>query len=101
MYTQNAIQTAVSTLQRHPEMTMLYGDTNVINEPCNIIGSIKGKQLNLKLILRIDRTIPQETTFIRSRALDHIGFLDTNLTYAKDYDLWVRIAQELDIQNIG
>ena len=34
MYTQNAIQTAVSTLQRHPEMTMIYGDTNVINEPC-------------------------------------------------------------------
>ena len=45
--------------------------------------------------------IPPETTFIRSRALDHIGFLDTNLTYAMDYDLWVRIAQELDIQNIG
>ena len=36
--------------------------------------------------------IPQPTVFMRKSVLDRVGLVDTDLHFAMDLDLWVRIA---------
>ena len=44
-------------------------------------------------ILNVLNFISQPATFWRKSVLDEIGYLDENLVYNMDYDLWLRIGK--------
>jgi glycosyltransferase involved in cell wall biosynthesis len=92
-YQPGAIHQAVETLLAHPEVAMVYGDANLINEYGNIIGRFPARQTDLQKLLRGFVHIPQQTTFFPARVWLQVGPLDPTIHFAMDYDLWVRMAK--------
>jgi glycosyltransferase involved in cell wall biosynthesis len=92
-YQPSAITQAVETLQAHPEVSMVYGDANFINEQSEIIGRFPSRQTDLRRLLQGFVHIPQQTMFFPAHYWPYVGPLDLQIKFAMDYDLWVRLAK--------
>lgn len=89
----NAVGEAVEYLQDHPDVGLVYGDTNYIDEKSRVIGRFPASQTDLPRLRRGYVHIPQQASFFRKSIWDQVGPLDPEFFFAMDYDLWVRIAQ--------
>jgi glycosyltransferase involved in cell wall biosynthesis len=87
-----AVETAVDFLCQNPDVDMVYGDLDLIDEHANIIGQYRGAKFELVDLVCGRNMIPQPTVFFRRKVLDNVGYLDTNLHLAMDYDFWIRIG---------
>jgi len=92
-YLPGAIAGAVEFLQAHPEVAMVYGDANLVNEQGAVIGRFPAQQTDLRRLLRGSVHIPQQTAFFRAHLWQQVGPLDPSFHFAMDYDLWVRLAR--------
>ncbi|HLO33101.1 MAG TPA: glycosyltransferase family 2 protein [Anaerolineales bacterium] len=99
-YEPGAVANAVKYLQEHPEIGMVYGDCNYINEHGDVIGKFKSTQTNYRLLRRGYTHIPQQTMFFRADLWKQIGPLDPSFYFAMDYDLWTRIAACTEIRYV-
>jgi glycosyltransferase involved in cell wall biosynthesis len=99
-YEPGAVSAAVKYLQEHPEVGMVYGDCNFINEIGRVIGKFNSAQTNYRLLRRGYAHIPQQTMFFRADLWKQIGPLDPSFYFAMDYDLWTRIAARTEIKYI-
>jgi glycosyltransferase involved in cell wall biosynthesis len=95
IYLPGAISKAVAFLQAHPEYGAVYGEGYHVEEDGKIIERYPTEPFDRK---RLTETcyICQPTVFIRRAVLRGIGFLDEDLRYCMDYDLWFRIARRYD-----
>jgi len=96
----HAVEEAVQFLQDHPEIGLVYGDANFIDENSRIIGQFPAAQTDLKRLRRGYVHIPQQASFFRKSLWDQVGPLDPDFFFAMDYDLWVRIASNSEIKYI-
>jgi glycosyltransferase involved in cell wall biosynthesis len=92
-YLPGAISEAVSFLVAHPDVGMVYGDANLIDENGKLLGRFPARQTNYKKLRRGYVHIPQQAAFFRADLWHKIGPLDPSFYFAMDYDLWVRIAK--------
>ncbi len=99
-YEPGAVSAAVSYLQEHPEVGMVYGDCNYTNENGEVIGRFQSRQTSYRRIRRGYNHIPQQTMFFRAELWKQVGPLDPSFHYAMDYDLWTRIAARTEIQYV-
>lgn len=99
-YQPGAVAAAVSYLQRHPDVGMVYGDCNYIDESGAVIGKFHSAQTNYRLLRRGYTHIPQQTMFFRADLWKQVGPLDPSFYFAMDYDLWTRIAAHTQIKYI-
>ncbi len=97
-YEPGAFAAAVKYLRTHPEVGMVYGDCNYINETGNVIGRFNSAQTNYRLLRRGYTHIPQQTMFFRAELWKQAGPLDPSFYFAMDYDLWTRIAARTEIK---
>lgn len=97
-YEPGAVAAAVGYLVQHPEVAMVYGDCNFIDEQGMVIGKFASRQTDYKKLRRGYVHIPQQTMFFRARDWKELGPLDPSFYFAMDYDLWVRIAKRAPIQ---
>src|SRR5512143_1781416 len=93
VYYPNAVAEAVAVLQQHPEVGMVYGDADLIDNSGAKIGQFASRQTDYRRMLRGSVHIPQATTFFRSDLWKQVGPLDLSLFFSFDYDLWVRISK--------
>ncbi|MGA9397117.1 MAG: glycosyltransferase family 2 protein [Anaerolineaceae bacterium] len=93
IYLPGAVKRAVSFLSDHPDIGMVYGDDNYINEEGKVIGSFPARQTDYRRLRRGYVHIPQQAAFFRSSLWRQVGPLDPDFFFAMDYDLWVRIAR--------
>ncbi len=91
-YEPGAVAEAVAFLVDNPEVGLVYGDTNFINQTGAIIGQFNAQQTSYQRLRRGGVYIPQQASFFRSRVWQAVGPLDPSFYFAMDYDLWVRIA---------
>lgn len=93
IYLPGAISKAVFFLKSHPEAGAVYGEGYHIEEDGRIIERYPTEPYNRQ---RLAETcyICQPTVFIRRAVLEEVGFLDENLQYCMDYDLWFRIVKK-------
>lgn len=96
----NAVEEAVEFLQNHPEIGLVYGDADYIDERGRVIGHFPAAQTDLNRLKRGYVHIPQQASFFRKSLWDQIGPLDPNFYFAMDYDLWVRIAGKSGIKYV-
>jgi glycosyltransferase involved in cell wall biosynthesis len=88
-----AVAEAVAFLEAYPDVGMVYGDADFIDARGRVIGRFAARQTDYRGLLRGYVHIPQQTAFWRADLWRQVGGLDASLSFAMDYDLWVRLAK--------
>lgn len=92
-YEPGAVAAAVRYLDEHPDIGMVYADTNFIDEQGRVIGRFPAAQTDLARLRRGYVHIPQQAAFFRASLWRQVAPLDPSFYFAMDYDLWVRLAR--------
>ena len=99
-YEPGAVSAAVTYLLEHPQVGMVYGDCNFINENGQMIGKFGSAQTNYHLLRQGYVHIPQQTMFFRAAWWKQVGPLDPSFYFAMDYDLWTRLAARTELKYV-
>lgn len=99
-YEPGAIAEAVAFLTAHPEVGMVYGDANLIDQNGQVIGKFASKQTSYRQMLRGSVHIPQATTFYRADLWRQLGPLDISLFFAFDFNMWVKFAKVSEVRYV-
>ena len=99
-YEPNTLSSALKFLQTHPEVGLVYGDANYVNEDGRVIGRFPAAQTDLIRLRRGYVHIPQQAAFFRTDLWRAVGPLDPSFYFAMDYDLWVRLAMHSQVKYI-
>jgi glycosyltransferase involved in cell wall biosynthesis len=99
-YLPQAVSEAVQFLQAHPDVGMVYGDANLIDQEGKVIGKFPARQTSYRRLRRGYVHIPQQAAFFRGDLWRQVGPLDPTFYFAMDYDLWVRLARISTLQYI-
>ena len=97
-YLPGAVSAAVEHLTAHPACAMVYGEGYLIDEQGAAIRRFPATEpFDLwKLVYVID-FILQQTTFFRRAALDVVGYLDEDLHWGLDWDLFIRLGKRFPV----
>jgi glycosyltransferase involved in cell wall biosynthesis len=96
-YQPGAIREAVEFLRANPQVGLVYGDANYIDEHGRVIGRFPAAQTDYRRLRQGYVHIPQQSAFFRADLWRKVGPLDDSFYFAMDYDLWVRLAREAPI----
>jgi len=99
-YQPGAVAEATAFLRDRPEVGLVYGDANFIDENGKLIGRFPAAQTDYRRLRRGYVHIPQQAAFFRADLWRKVAPLDPSFYFAMDYDLWVRIAALAPIQHI-
>jgi glycosyltransferase involved in cell wall biosynthesis len=99
-YHPDGVAKAAAYLVEHPEIGLVYGDTDFIDESGRVIGRFPARQTNHVRIRRGYVHIPQQAAFWRADLWKQVGPLDPSYYFAMDYDLWVRLSKVSEIQYV-
>ncbi len=99
-YESGAVSAAVGFFRGRPEVGLVYGDANFIDENGRVIGRFPAAQTDYRRLKRGYVHIPQQSAFFRADLWHKVGPLDPSFYFAMDYDLWVRLAHLAPIQYI-
>jgi glycosyltransferase involved in cell wall biosynthesis len=91
-YHPEGVANAVAYLVAHPEVGLVYGDTDFIDEGGRVMGRFPARQTSHTRIRRGYVHIPQQAAFWRAELWEQVGPLDPSFYFAMDYDLWVRLS---------
>jgi glycosyltransferase involved in cell wall biosynthesis len=94
VYQPGAIKEAVTYLEAHPEIGMVYGDCAFIDAEDRVIGQFPAAQTDEERLRQGFVHVPQQASFFRMDLWRKVGPLDPSFYFAMDYDLWVRLAGE-------
>ncbi len=94
VYQPGALSEAVTYLEGHPEVGMVYGDCSFIDTQGQTIGRFPAAQTDYQRLQHGYVHIPQQASCFRRDLWDKVGPLDPSFYFAMDYDLWVRLARE-------
>ena len=97
-YEPHAVAGAVAFLQSRPDVGLVYGDANYIDENGSTIGRFPAAQTDYTRLRRGYVHIPQQAAFWRADLWKKVGPLDPSFYFAMDYDLWVRLAARAPVQ---
>ena len=92
VYAPGAVRAAVEFLTNHPEVGMVYGDADYVDDAGKTLGRFPAAQTDARRLRRGYVHIPQQAAFFRARLWRMVGPLDESFRFAMDYDLWVRLA---------
>jgi len=92
-YQPGAVSEAVAFLHNRPEVGLVYGEANFIDENGRVIGRFPAAQTDYRRLRRGYVHIPQQASFWRADLWRKVGPLDSSFYFAMDYDLWVRLAR--------
>jgi glycosyltransferase involved in cell wall biosynthesis len=86
----------------HPEIDVVYGYTDMIDEDEKFLHTLYLPEFNLSFLILKGHclTIQQPSSFLRRRVLDKVGFFDIDYRYASDYDYFIRIGSECNMRLI-
>ena len=97
-YQPHAIAEAVGYLRDRPEVGLVYGDANFIDENGRVIGRFPAAQTDYRRLRQGYVHIPQQAAFWRASLWRKVAPLDPSFYFAMDYDLWVRLAALAPLQ---
>ncbi|MBT3240615.1 MAG: glycosyltransferase [Chloroflexi bacterium] len=97
-YEPHAVAEAVTYLLEHPEIGLVYGDTDFIDAQDRKIGKFPSAQTDLRRLKRGYVHVAQQASFWRAELWKQVGPLDPSFYFAMDYDLWVRLASVTEIK---
>lgn len=99
LYQPGAISKAISVLEAHPQLGMVFGDAVTIDPQGLILNQLKFGDWGLEELLGF-RIICQPAVFMRRSTLEQVGYLDPSYHFMLDHQLWLRMARLAPIQHI-
>lgn len=101
IYMPGAVQTVAAFLSQNPDIAMVYGECNIIDEHSRLKRRFKTADFSIDNVLCGEpNVIPQPSAFVRRTTIDKVGLLDIDMDMAMDLDLWVRIGLKHSIVHI-
>ncbi|CQR71220.1 Putative glycosyltransferase EpsE [Sporomusa ovata DSM 2662] len=100
LFTSNKLEKQVSFLELYSEYGMVFSGYDWIDEKGNYLGTIIEKELEgatLYRTLLVRDCIHGCSIMIRREYLDEVGMFNPDFKYAQDYDMWLRLATNLNI----
>ncbi len=103
-YEPGAFRKVARFFNENPEAVWVTGKCHIIDVHGKKVGKAIAAYKHLLLstrsrpLLSIVDYIPQPSTFFYRHLLEEVGYLDENLQYTMDYDLWLRISAKHPIQ---
>lgn len=91
-YEPGAVSAAAAFLDANPDIGLVYGEANFINESGAVIGRFNARQTDYRRLMQGAVYVPQQAAFFRANLWKQVGPLDPAFYFAMDYDLWVRLA---------
>lgn len=87
-----AISKAVAYFRQHPEVGIVFGETQDTLADGTPIGKFQPKRGfdYEEFVLRCHNVIPQPSAFIRRSVIEDVGVLDPYYYYFMDWDFWLR-----------
>jgi glycosyltransferase involved in cell wall biosynthesis len=82
----------IEILTQNPDVVLVYGDCDRVDEHGHIINTWISKQVSDSDLLLGPNHIPQQSTFFRAETFTAIGGIDPDLHYVMDYTLWLRLG---------
>jgi glycosyltransferase involved in cell wall biosynthesis len=96
VYLPNALEHVARSFGVDPARAVVYGHCNIIDEQGRFLSLAKSsKNITFNTLIKYWRTsLSQPAVFFRRRLLGEVGWLNIELRYVMDYDLWLRVAQK-------
>jgi glycosyltransferase involved in cell wall biosynthesis len=99
LYMAGAVRAAVQSLQKNPEVGMVYGDGIMVNAEGRLLDRHTYRTYSVLDLLCFE-VLLQPTVFMRREILQEAGYLNADYDLILDHDLWVRIASQSPILHI-
>ncbi len=92
VYYPGALATVLEHFDTHPDVDVVYGDANHIDEHDAVIEKYPTEPWNWQRLLETC-FISQPAAFVRRRLFDRHGLMDLTLRQSMDYEYWVRLGR--------
>ncbi|MBS3759146.1 MAG: glycosyltransferase [Desulfobacterales bacterium] len=100
IYYPGAISTVLAYFKKHPEVDIVYGDADHIDEDDQVLEPYYTEDWDYERLKDIC-FICQPAVFFRRRLVERIGLLDRNLQYCMDYEYWLRAGRTTDFVRLN
>ncbi|MCI9218162.1 MAG: glycosyltransferase [Lachnospiraceae bacterium] len=101
VYEPGCISRAVEEFQKNDRLGLLYGDGYITDEQSNKVKVFEYTQdFDYWKLVNFWDYIMQPATFFRKETLEKVGYLDVNLHYCMDWDLWIKLAAVSEVKYI-
>jgi len=92
-YYEGAIQKAIEVFSEYPEVDVVFGNVDFIDEQGNILHQTNEMAVDFRTYLFTNRCYHANAAgFFRKKCFDLYGMLREDLKYAMDYELYLRFA---------
>ncbi|MEW5857919.1 MAG: glycosyltransferase family 2 protein [Cyanobacteriota bacterium] len=95
IYYSGAFEAVKAVFEAYPEVQVVYGDADWIDEEGKIIAPFPTEPWNYDRLKSICY-ICQPAVFFRRSLVEKFGNLDASLEYCMDYELWLRYGKNID-----
>ncbi len=93
LYREGAVARVAQFMQRHPEIDIVYGVCDLIDEAGRFVGRLGAPPFDLAHELT-GNLIAQPATFFRRAVYESLGGLDPRYHYAFDYAFWLQAGMQ-------
>jgi Glycosyl transferase family 2 len=101
VYLPGAISTAVRAFRANPGSGMVYGEGYVMDRDGNLQGRFPhSRPFDLWRLVYLSDYILQQSTYFSRTAMDQIGYLDEQLHYGMDWDVFIRVGMRYPVSYI-
>jgi glycosyltransferase involved in cell wall biosynthesis len=98
-YLPGAVRSAVGALAEAPEVLLVYGNWEEIDEHGAVIAGRRAGRYDVRAQLDgVNAVVAQPTVFFLRELLERIGYLDETLHYAMDFELWLRASRVTELR---
>jgi glycosyltransferase involved in cell wall biosynthesis len=99
-YFPEAVDRAVAHLEKNPDLRAIYGGQTYINAEGEEIRTFVPKRFSWRRYLYLGDNVPTPTVIFRRSVLEREGGLDESYADAADYDFYLRILRQGEVEPI-